>query len=281
MNILITGCNGFLGREMSDYFSDKAVNLMLTDRATLNPLQYDSVRKFFNSNKVDVVIHTAVKGGKRNQVDDIQTFHDNIIMFNNLASFSDRFSFMFNFGSGAEFDRNSNITLRRESEIELENPTDYYGLSKNLISRKIVTLDSNIFNLRLFGCFGRHEEPQRLFRNTLNLISLGKNPIIYQDKYMDYFYAQDVGKVIEHIMYNKEQKIPKDINLCYRKKYLLSEQVDFITDSLTESGIHVKISKTGFANSYTGNAEALYNLEIQLEGLQIGIQKCLKSWKKY
>jgi UDP-glucose 4-epimerase len=281
MNILITGCKGFIGREMSDYFSDKAVNLMLTDRATLNPLQYDSVRKFFDSNKVDVVIHTAVKGGKRNQVDNIQTFHDNIMMFNNLASFSDRFSFMFNFGSGAEFDRANNIALRRESEIEFESPTDYYGLSKNLISRKIVTLDSNIFNLRLFGCFGKHEEPQRLFRNTLNLISSGKDPTICQDKYMDYFYAQDVGRVINYIIHNKEQRLPKDINLCYGKKYLLSEQVDFITDSLTESDIHVKINKTGLANSYTGNAEALSNLEIQLEGLQIGIQKCLKSWKKY
>lgn len=281
MNILITGCKGFIGKEMSDYFSDKAVNLLLTDRATLNPLKYNSIKKYFDSNKIDVVIHTAVKGGKRNQVDDIQTFHDNIMMFNNLASFSDKFSFMFNFGSGAEFDKAKNICLKREHEIEAEIPTDYYGLSKNLISRKIVTADSNIFNLRLFGCFGNHEESQRLFRNTFRLILLGKEPLIHQDKYMDYFYAQDIGKVIEYIIKNKEQKIPKDINLCYKKKYLLSQHVNYITNSLKKSNICVNIDKEGLADSYTGNSEILSNFGIQLEGLQKGIQTCLKSWKKY
>ena len=72
--------------------------------------------------------------------------------------------------------------------------------------------------MRLFGCFGALEEEQRLFKACYLKMNHGHEPIIFQDKEMDYFYAQDVGTVIEHYIMNYKSNLPLDINLCLRYK---------------------------------------------------------------
>lgn len=279
MNILITGAGGFIGRELTQFFSKKPFKLFCTNRKTLNPLIYSQVEDFFKSNKIDLVIHTAIEGGRRGQQEDSLTLHNNIMMFNNLASFSDKYQFMFNFGSGAEFDRRENILIAKEDQIQNKLPCDYYGLSKNLITRKIIEQNKNIFNLRLFGCFGVEEEEQRLFKNTYNLLTNGNSPVIYQDKYMDYFYSQDIGKVIERIK-EEPSNVPKDINLCYEKKELLSEYVEKIK-CLTNTKNKVIIEKAEYGLSYTGDNSRLRGLGIELCGLEKGLNECLTKWNKF
>lgn len=280
MNILITGSKGFIGKELSRYFS-KEHNVIATDRTTLDPTKYESVKSFFDNNKIDVVIHAAVKGGKRGHQESIEDLYENLLMFENLSNFSNHYKAMFNFGSGAEFDRRLDIELSRESQIESRLPSDYYGLAKNLITRKISQMDSNIYNLRLFGCFGEYEEPQRLLRATYDKIVKGENPNIHNDKWMDYFYAQDVGRVIEYIINNIEKDIPKDINLCYNEKYKLSDLV-YKIKYLTESNCDVIIYNNQIGSlSYTGDSTELDSLNIALMGIDIGVEKCLKSWSKY
>lgn len=282
MNILITGCNGFLAKELIDYFSSSNLenNVILTDRRNLDPTNYNSVKKFFENNEIDIVIHTAVKGGKRHSMENINVLYDNLLMFHNLSSFAHKFKIMFNFGSGAEFNRKYNIKRALESEMLSKIPEDYYGLSKNLITRRIVELNSNIFNLRLFGCFGIHEENQRLFKACYNKIIKGVAPVIHQDRNMDFFYAQDVGRVIEYIIKNNDKDIPRDINLCYTVKYKISDIVTKIK-SLTKDNLGVTIEKNGLANSYTGSSDRLNQLNIHLKGLEKGMEECLTKWNKF
>ena len=279
MNILVTGSKGFIGKELIKYFSEKH-NVIATDRRTLNPAKYESVKRFFENNEIDVVVHAAVKGGKRGHQESVGDLYENMLMFENLSNFSNHYKAMFNFGSGAEFDRRRDIKLDKEVTINSYLPADYYGLSKNLITRKINHLDSNIYNLRLFGCFGEHEESQRLFRSTYDKITRGESPNIHSDKMMDYFYAQDIGRVVEFISNNTEKDIPKDINLCYNKKYKLSDLV-YKIKHLTKSDCDVIIHSNDIGSSYTGDSTILESLNIALTGIDIGVEKCLKSWKKY
>jgi len=282
MNILFTGANGFLAKELVQYFSrsDLKCNLLLTDRTTLDPTDYENVKDFFNNMPVDIVIHTAVQGGKRGQFEDIDHLMNNIMMFQNLIKFSDKFKLMFNFGSGAEFDRRFDIRDRIEVDIWKSNPIDLYGLGKNLITRKIYEMDSNVYNLRLFGCFGAYEEEQRLFKTCYNNFKKGINANITQDKYMDYFYAQDVGRVIQNIIQNHDTwDIPRDINLSYKEKYKLSQYAHMIKD-LTKNTEDVIIKSTDMANSYTGDSFLLDDLGIDFIGLHEGIKECLRSWNK-
>ena len=279
-NMLITGGNGFLAKELALYFSNNSeINLISTNRSTLDIANAQQVNDFFNLNNIDIVIHTAVKGGKRNQQENIDDFFSNISMFNNLLNCSNKYKMLFNFGSGAEFDRFFNISLAKEESIFNHRPVDYYGLSKNFISRKISELDSRYFNLRLFGCFGHFEEPQRLIRASFDNIQNGKPIAINQDKFMDYFYAQDVGKVIEHIIQSNKDVIPRDINLCYEKKYKLTDISNMILD-LTGNEESVIIKKETLGKPYTGCGKKLKGLNIDLLGIHKGIDICLKNWKK-
>jgi nucleoside-diphosphate-sugar epimerase len=59
--------------------------------------------------KIDIVIHTAVSGGSRTKEDDIYTLIDNLSMFNNLVENRNKFGSLIHFGSGAEFDRRTDI----------------------------------------------------------------------------------------------------------------------------------------------------------------------------
>jgi GDP-L-fucose synthase len=280
MNILITGSKGFIGKELLKYFREEH-NVVATSRITLDPTKFESVKNFFENNIVDIVIHAAVSGGKRGYIDGVDVLYDNLLMFDNLSKFSNHYKMLFNFGSGAEFDRRYDIRDALESKVDDCLPTDYYGLAKNLITRKINHLDSNIYNLRLFGCFGEYEEPQRLLRATYDKIVKGESPNVHNDKWMDYFYAQDIGRVIEYIVNNIEKDIPKDINLCYNEKYKLSDLV-YKIKNLTESNCDVIIYNNQIGSlSYTGDSTELDSLNIALMGIDIGVEKCLKSWSKY
>ena len=99
---------------------------------------YDDV-KMFTENKIDIVVHTAVQGGKRGHYEKIDDLMNNIAMFQNLAKFRDQFKFMFNFGSGAEFDRRFNINQKIEIDIWNQNPVDMYGLAKESDNSKKYT----------------------------------------------------------------------------------------------------------------------------------------------
>jgi GDP-L-fucose synthase len=279
MKILITGGNGFLARELASYFTSNSHNVITTNRNSLDPTNYENVKAFFEHVEVDALVHTAVKGGRRGHQENMKDMLDNLAMFHNLRSFSHKYKVMFNFGSGAEFDRTKNISKAEEPNIFNSLPADYYGLSKNLISRDIIQKCDNAYNLRLFGCFGVNEEPQRLFKATHDRFINGKDAVIHQDRWMDYFYAQDVGKVIEHIFENRADNIPKDINLCYREKYKLSDYVNKIKN-LMNVDLGVIIQDNTYAYSYDGNAERLQSLNINLHGLEKGLQECLKSWNK-
>lgn len=279
MNILITGCNSFLGKELAEYFLQQNCAVLATDRRTLDPTNMQDIAHVFNNFSIDIVLHTAIKGGKRIHKPNIEDLYENLTMFHNLAKFSNYYKALFNFGSGAAFNREQDIDNMTEDQIYSGFPSDYYGLSKNLITRKINELDTNIFNLRLFGCFGPHEEQQRLFRSLYNNTVNNKPLNIHQDKYMDYFYAQDVGKVIKYITDNVDKGLQKDYNLSYTKKYKLSQLADKIKH-LTNYQQNVIINNNDIGKPYTGSNNRLNKLNINLTGLHGGLKKCLDRWNK-
>lgn len=86
MKILITGANGFLGKELQEYYSNSSHEIVATTRKELELTNFVKVQDFLKKNKFDVVVHAAVKGGKRNDIDDIDVLHENMKMFMILES---------------------------------------------------------------------------------------------------------------------------------------------------------------------------------------------------
>ena len=253
-NILVTGAGGFLGKSLSEYFNQRGYRVYACTRKELDVSNSEQVYQWFRENPVDVVLHTAVKGGRRNHKDSPEDFIANLKMFNNLLENKDHYSILINFGSGAEFDRKKNIDRCAESEIFTSDPSDYYGRSKNLITRTIVRTDENLYNFRLFGCFGANEAEDRLIKVIKHGIENNTEVSIDSKKEMDFFYDQDVCKAIEFYITNFNKKnLPKDINLVYEQKFNLRKISDIVENEMNSSNPNL-ILRNEEVKNYTGDA---------------------------
>jgi len=297
MNILITGSNGFLAKELiSRLEKNSKYTLYITNRQTLDILDPDAVEQFFSKNSIDIVLHCAVSGGRRTQSYTSDIVHKNILMFENLAQYRNRYKLMINFGTAAEFDKTKNIDQFTEHDFILHNniPKDYYGFSKYIIARRIDHINSNIINLRIFNVFGEFEALDRMIKNNI-IKYLKRQPLeIHRNRYMDFFGPNDMFTVVEYILNNTTDildqlkhffmkgKITKSINMCYEKKHSLMD-VASIINSLNEHTVplHGMINIASLQDpAYCGNGAKLSSLNLKLLGLEQEINNMYQTLKR-
>tara|TARA_R110002051_G_scaffold321100_2_gene407869 strand:- start:3103 stop:3924 length:822 start_codon:yes stop_codon:yes gene_type:complete len=264
--ILITGSDGFLGKEFTKYFSRNHEVIPL-NRASLNVSIEEQVRNFFRYNEVDVILHTAFVGGKRSKPDDFLRLCQNLSAYKNLILHKKKPQYLFCFGSGAAYDRSSTIKGVEEEELLSRCPSDYYGMAKNIISRDILTRsEQNIYDFRLFGCFGKEEEESRFIKSALRNINQGKPVVINKNMLLDFFYVKDLCKVIDYYLLNHSQDLPHSMNMVYSEKYTLKDIAEHLSPnndiSIHESGL----------GAYTGSGSKLSKLQIPFLGLFQGIK---------
>lgn len=265
--ILITGGNSFLAKEFIKLFTD--YNLIITDRNTLDITNKHQVDNFFINNKIDYVLHTAIKGGSRLKEDTFQDLIDNLNMYNNLSSNCDKFKLMINFASGAEFDRRRDIKEINEEEIFNSYPIDYYGHSKNLIAKEVLE-QKNIINIRLFGCFGKHENDTRFIKSTINKCHNNED-IIIDDKKMDFISTKDLFILIENFLQNNIKY--KDINAVYNKKVDLLYIAEYIKELINSKSSIILKEKS---KSYSGSSTKIDTLNLNFVGLEESIREMIK-----
>jgi len=278
MNILVTGANGFIASNIIKLLSDNTnFNFYRGTKSTIDLYSKNNIEKYLDDNKINTIIHCAIEGGKRLTNDTEKVFYNNILMTQNLLSCKISGSFI-NISSGAEFDRRRDILNFKEHEIYNSYPIDYYGLSKNIISKLINNTD-NGFNLRIFGCFNYNENPTRMiWSNLINYIN--KRPmIIHQDKYIDFIYVKDLCKLILYILNNQIKNFKtKDINVVYKEKYKLSDITNII-NKLEDYKVDINIENNDMGLSYTGCDSSLSSLNLNLNGLEVGIKEVYDSYK--
>ena len=249
MNILITGGNGYIAKSLSKSL-DHSISITrkdfdLTDRHATN--------KWFDGKYFDVVIHTAVKGGSRLLVDGGNIFYENIQMFYNLLNNKHCFGKLINFGSGAE----------------LGIPNNPYGLSKNIISR-IINSEPYFYNIRIYGVFDENELDSRFIKNNIKNY-INKKPIqIHQNKLMDFFYMEDLKKLVKH--YIKETHLPKHIDCSYSYHYSLDGIADII-NNISKHKVEIKVETPGHSR-YTGEYTPIIS---DYMGLEQGIKETYKK----
>jgi len=262
LKVLITGCNGYVARNLAKQLFD--YELTLTNRSNLDLLDSKSVKKFFEHKYFDVVIQTATSGGNRLKEDKSNVFFENCTIHQNILDNACSFNKYISFGSGAELDRRYNIDPT--VDIKSAFPIDPYGMSKNFIAKSGL-LYPHFHNVRIFNVFDEDELPSRMIKaNILNYIN--KKPIIiHQDKWMDFFYMNDLCEVIKFIIEsNSNQKI---INCSYKDKYKLSTIAEII-NQLSNHKVDIMINSSSFGLNYYGDYN-LHLFDIDLAGLHLGI----------
>lgn len=213
VKILITGGGGFIAKNLFEQLNSKYSLLSLRSRE-LNLLDSLKVFNYIKNNKFDVVIHTATYDAvpKHSTKDPSKVLENNLKMFFNLTRCKDYFGKMIYFGSGAEFDRQNWQPKMKEDYFDQHVPSNQYGFSKYLMT-KYAQLCKNIYNLRLFGVFGKYDDWRTRPIPNFCYYTLTNSTIkIDQNKKCDFLYIDDLVKIIHWFIDNTPKR--KVYNIC-------------------------------------------------------------------
>jgi len=261
-NVLILGSTGFIGKFLTESLRE-LYNIHSPDRNELDLTNTQSVVSYFSAKTFDVVINCAAKVESDLSHFDSSVVTANLLIFNNLYQVRNCYKRLINFGSGAEFDRTTNINEANEDQIFTAVPKDHYGLSKNIISRMITSTD-NFYTLRLFGVFGSDEPQHRLLKKVKN-----NETVILQDRLFDYFYINDLLTVLDYFI-NHTPKY-KDINVVYPEKITLSNFIEKFLTAHKVPSKNIILSDTRGLN-YTGSAKKIQELNFNFIGIDQGLK---------
>ena len=197
MEILITGANGYIGKSLYDALKGMyKISTITRKEVDLNDSK--QVEYYFRDKYFDIIIHCAVKGGSRLQQDNWDVMDFNLQMYYNILSNKSHYGKLIHLGSGAEI-------------YAQDTP---YGLSKHIIRQSILD-KNNFYNLRIFGVFDENELDTRFIKANIKRY-INKEAIqIHEIKFMDFFYMQDLTKVVEY--YINEENPPKEFDCVYNE----------------------------------------------------------------
>lgn len=269
--ILILGANGFVGKNLKEYLSQFADEYILQTPSSkeLNLLNEKDVKNYLNDNYFDVVINAAVCNPIRgNRIDNQTELEQDLRMYYVLKKYNNLYGKMLYFGSGAEFDKTEDIVAVTENDFNNNIPLTQYGLAKYIIGQDIES-SKNIYNLRIFGLFGKYENWRTTFISGACCKALKGLPItIRQNVYFDYMYIDDFCKIIKWFIDNESKH--HTYNITTGKKVDLVTIAETI-NRLVENPVPIYVCKSGLANEYTAD-----NKRLSLEVLNLKFRKMEK-----
>jgi UDP-glucose 4-epimerase len=248
MKLLILGSTGFIGKNAVEYFSRTEFTTLYPSRHELNLLDTVAVENYLAKNRPDFILMCAVN---------ITSLLENAKIYFNIERCSHLFGKMFTIGSGAEYDNSNYKPRMSENHFGNSIPSDIYGLSKYIISKDIESQKKNIYNFRVFGIFGPHEDYTRRFiSNNICRSLAGLNISMQKNMLFDYIYVKDFLNVLNITM--RTELKHRNYNLCANQPVSLLEIAQIIK-KLTQSDFDIAISETGFKPEYSGDNTLLFN----------------------
>lgn len=252
--ILLTGGNGFIGKNIQESFLGEKYEIIAPRSFELNLLDKNAVDEYFQDKYFDVVIHSAVKPGHRNAKDLTSLCESNLAMFENLVNNKNKYAKFINLGSGAIYDTTKDITDAKEEDRFKNKGTKEHDLCKYIIGEKIEKLD-NYVDLNIFGIFGKYEDWEIRFISNAICKSLFDLPItLRQNRRFSYLYIDDLMPILECFIENKCNY--KSYNIVPDKHVELLELAQ-IVKKISEKDIDIKVAQEGFGFDYTGNNSRL------------------------
>jgi GDP-L-fucose synthase len=257
MRILITGANGYIGKSLRNALRSKHYVSVIT-RDEVDLTKATKVKEFFDkSHFFDVVLHCAVAGAANPRSDDWDIMDNNLKMYYNLLQNNKRFEKLIHFGSGAE----------------TYLPSTPYGYSKKVIAKSILNQD-NFYNIKIFGVFDENELDTRFIKANIKRY-IAKEPMqINENKFMDFFYMQDLVKVIEY--YIDEKEPPKEFDCVYIEGSPTLTQLSLMINDLDEHKVKIFVGNPD-GDSYTSKYRS--ELPIEFIGLEEGIKQVYNKLK--
>ena len=256
MNIFITGASGFVGSHLKEYLQKtyNYYNLFTPSSKELDLADEKQVDSYILSNKIDIIIHLANRGGGRDVADMKNITEYNLRIFFNIAKHEKNVKKIISFGSGAEYGKHKPIVEAKEEDYLKEQAHDEYGFYKSITS-KYIEKTEKIVQLRIFGAYGEYENYRFKFISNAIVKNLLKLPIVVnKNVYFDYIYIDDLVKMIDWFMHNEAKE--KIYNATTGSKVDLLTLVDLVNETSDFKSKIIVLNK-GLNNEYTSNNDRL------------------------
>ena len=253
--LLITAGNGFVAKNLTEQLQNE-YSIMAPKRQELDLTDTENVSQFIKKNNFDVVIHTATYDAvaKFSTKDPTKVLGNHLKMFFNVARCKDYFGKMIYFGSGAEFCREHWIPKMKEDYFDTYVPTDQYGFARYVIT-KYALANKNIYNLRLFGLFGKYDNWQTRLIPNVCCLAIYNMPIqIEQNKLYDFLYINDLVKITKWVIENNPNN--NIYNTCTGKTIAFKTIAEEIM-KVSEKNLKIKFLNEGFGAEYSGDNSLL------------------------
>jgi nucleoside-diphosphate-sugar epimerase len=197
--ILITGANGFIGRNLVEFYQNQFEILTLSKKDNLQDIL---------DKEPNYIINCAAS------IYDIQTMFDtNVRLVNDLIEYVKRTNTpMIQIGSSAEYGKKSYPTR----ETDILNPVSFYAGTKAaatmICQSAAIEFDLPIIIARPYSVYGRYEKSYRLFPNLYNAFKHNQNMEL-SDGYHDFIYIKDFIRGIDKVLMNAYNNKGDIVNL--------------------------------------------------------------------
>lgn len=255
--ILITGGNGYVAKALHQSLKD-IYHVTVLSRNHFDLRHSHSMFTWFKyTPRFDAVIHTAAMGVSRLAKDDFSIADDNLQIYYNLLQNQYRYDKFIHFGSGAE----------------LFYKDTFYGLSKHVIRNSILNKE-NFYNIRIFSVFDENELDTRFIKANILRYIRKESMEIYNNKFMDFFYMQDLVNLVR--FYIENDSLQKEIDCSYNEKYTLLDIANII-NSLSDNKVDIVTHSSEMGDPYVGKSELPIKHIGLLEGINNVYNKLLSN----
>ena len=316
MNILITGCAGFIGFHLSDFLSKKYRNSKIIGFDNINNFYSPFLKKMrikelkknknfffkkidlenkkkienvFKKNKIKIVVHLAAQAGVRDSLKMPNSYYkSNFIGFVNIINISEANKvkkFIYASSSSVYGDKKK-FPLKENIDIS---PKNIYSATKK-INEDIANDMSKISNmkmigLRFFTVYGIFGRPDMFIFKFLNSIFNNKKFYLYNrgNHLRDYTHIDDVVNIIVNLIKKRIAKKFQIFNICSNNPIELNKLVKFISNfvNIKPKLIKKKRNSIEVLKTHGDNKKILSFLKIKLKkNIFFELPKIITWYKK-
>ena len=212
MKILVTGSNGFIGKNISNYLKFKGDETFTPSKSRLNLLSNNEVSDYLSNYKPNSIIHLASYGISREENNDRAVNKKNLLMVKNIVKYLPENCKLLVAGSMAEYGGSG---IFKESDICY--PITEYAKSKLEITNyclKEIDKGKDIRLCRIFGAYGYGEKGNRLFPSLHSSYKFKKSCQLSDGlQKRDFIHVFDICKCLKKIISLPKGKCGKIINI--------------------------------------------------------------------
>lgn len=276
MKLLLLGTTGFIGKNIKEAWTGR-YDLYTPSRSELNLLDNEAVEHYLRAGHFDVIVHMANANLLTHPEWTPCALEYNLRMFCNLERCKNLYGRMLYFGSGAEYDMEHYAPQMKESYFGTHIPKDPYGFSKYIMAKMA---KGNVYDLRLFGVFGKYEEWQRRFISNVIYQNLtGKIVWINQNMYFDYLYIEDLIPILEWFLTHQPKH--HHYNVCSGRRVELLSLARMVVEE-TGKPAEIAIRQEGLKPEYTGDNSRLQAElgPLRITPMRTAVQELIQNYRK-